>query len=159
MQEQDIEIQVWDYIDNECSSEDNARISKLITTDKIWLTKYQELLSVHHSLQTELKTEQVSSGFAATTMSKLSPKASTPQKLKPFFTWSIRAVVAFFIISISGFTIYSLSITDWTLTSYITPETSQTITDKLPSNYLVFGILIFGLLCADLLFKRNVSKL
>ena len=80
MQEQDIEIQIWDYIDGNCSSEEQLRISDLIATNSVWQKKYEEALAIHRSLQTNLELQQTSATFTDSTMSKLTP--STPQKLK-----------------------------------------------------------------------------
>ena len=56
MQQEEIEIQLWDYIDGTCSEADEQRISLLITTDKTWHDTYIELLTSHLNFQNNIIT-------------------------------------------------------------------------------------------------------
>ena len=51
-QQQNIEQQLWSYIDGLSSSEERSTIQKMIETNLEWKNKYHELIEMHQLLNT-----------------------------------------------------------------------------------------------------------
>ncbi len=108
MQQEEIELQLWEYIDGTCSADEQARISALIATDAVWKACYEDLLSFQHSLQADATPERTSANFTENVMSVLDASASRLAARKRMLTLSIRIIVAFFIMSIGLLLSYAL---------------------------------------------------
>lgn len=108
MQQEEIEIQLWEYIDGTCTPEERSRISTLIATDVLWKACYDELLSFHYSVQVDVQPQPTSPAFTEKVMSVLDVSASRLAARKRMLTLSIRVIAAFFIISIALLLSYAL---------------------------------------------------
>ena len=100
MQQEEIEIQLWEYIDGTCTAEEQGRISSLIADDATWKTCYDDLMSFHHNMRKDTMPEQPSSHFTKNVMGVLDASASRLAARKRMLTLSIRVIAAFFIVSI-----------------------------------------------------------
>lgn len=108
MQQEEIEIQLWEYIDGTCTAEQQGRISSLIADDATWKTCYDDLMSFHHNMRKNTVPEQTSSHFTKNVMGVLDVSASQLAARKRMLTLSIRVIAAFFIISIALLLSYAL---------------------------------------------------
>src|SRR5690606_32451183 len=115
MQAEDIDIQLWAYIDGTCPPEEQKRVADLIVQDTTWKSKYEELLAFHQLVQTDLTAETVSSAFTGNVMAKIAAPVAQKNKSTFILTWGIRAVAAFFIISIGAVLVYYIATADFSI--------------------------------------------
>ncbi len=108
MQQEEIEIQLWEYIDGNCTAEEQARISGLIVTDAAWKACYEDLLSFNRSVQEDAMPEATTPGFTENVMNVLDTAAQRYAARKRTLNLCIRAVAAFFIVSITLLLSYAL---------------------------------------------------
>ncbi len=108
MQQEEIEIQLWEFIDGNCTAEEQAHISGLIATDAKWKACYEDLLSFHRSVQANVQPRQTAPGFTENVMTALDASASRYAARKRMLTLSIRVIAAFFILSIVLLLSYAL---------------------------------------------------
>ncbi len=167
MKQEEIEIQLWDYIDQTCSQQDKERIAALLEKDLVWQQAYQELLQFQGSLKNNIATEKLKDGFTSKVEQAIKQTA-TPQKTYHFHNWIIKGIAAFFIISISTYFIYALIQIDWSLTNSNTAfETPKLSLPELNFSYspqllytLTFASLILILAFLDkAIFTRRTTSL
>jgi len=108
MQQEEVEIQLWEYIDGTCTAEQRGRINALITNDATWKACYEDLLSFHHNVQGDIHLHPTSPAFTEKVMGVLDVSASRLAARKRMLTLSIRVIAAFFIISIALLLSYAL---------------------------------------------------
>lgn len=164
MQAEDIEIQLWEYIDGTCNQAEKERVAALIAQDPAWKNMYEELLAFHQSVHTGIEAGQVSAEFTGKVMDKiLSPVGSNATKTS-VFTWGIRAVVAFFIISISAVLVAYVATADFS-TADPSPARGFNFDKIIPSPgsgmvnmFTAFAFLLFLLLAADSFFRNNTMR-
>lgn len=122
MQKEEIEIQLWEYIDGTCSDADKERITALLANDSEWKHIYEELTAFHNTVSNNIKTAEPSARFTASVMAGLETQ---PVKGKSYSSWVTKGIAAFFIISIGILLAYNLYTIDW--------HTSSAVTQQLPS--------------------------
>jgi hypothetical protein len=113
MKEQQIEEQLWSYIDGSATAAEKTFVEKMLAANEEWKAKYREQLELHQLLMNETELEQPSLRFTKNVMDGIAgmqPKAATSTYINPNI---IRSIAAFFIITIGGLLIYSLSQADW----------------------------------------------
>lgn len=160
MNNEEIEIQLWEYIDGTSTPEQKVQIEKHIATNGEWRDKYNELLSFNESLHTRLDVELLAKNITADVMAAINqPKTKT--KTATFFTWGIRAIAAFFVITISSLLIYSISTAEFTASA---PKLSE-FNFSLPSYakesigmIISASALIFLLMMADSFFRSKLIR-
>lgn len=108
MQQEEMEIQLWEYIDGTCTAEQQNRISALIADDATWKACYDDLISFQHSVHADALPELTTANFTENVMSVLDTSASRLAARKRMLTLSIRIIVAFFIMSIGLLLSYAL---------------------------------------------------
>ena len=91
--QEDIEIQLWAYIDGQCSAEEKQRIEKLLATDPVWKTAYADINTLHHSLQ-QAETEEPSMRFTQNTMDAIENARIAKRADKYLNSRLIRAMAA-----------------------------------------------------------------
>lgn len=170
MKEQQIEEQLWSYIDGSATASEKLFVEKMLTTDDVWKAKYTEQLELHQLLLQETELEQPSMRFTKNVMDGIAgmqPKVATRTYINKYI---IRSIAAFFIISIGGLLVYSLSLVDWNassgssdIISFSTPAVKipQFDFSKLFSN-TVFNLvlmitLVLGLMVFDGFLRRKKS--
>lgn len=100
MQQEEMEIQLWEYIDGTCTAEQRDRISALIADDATWKACYDDLMSFHHNMRTDTMPEQTTANFTGNVMGALDASASRFAARKRKLTFSFSVIAAFFIVSI-----------------------------------------------------------
>ena len=164
MPAEDIEIQLWEYIDGSCSQAEKERVAALIAQDTAWKNMHEELLAFHQSVQTDMMVVPASPEFADKVMDKiLSPAGSNATQLS-MLTWGIRAVVAFFIISISTVLVAHVATADFSITAP-SPANGFNFEKIIPSPgsgtvsmFTAFAFLLFLLLAADSFFRNKMLR-
>ncbi|WP_199137213.1 anti-sigma factor family protein [Pedobacter sp. ASV12] len=104
-----IEEQLWNYIDNNCTSEERATVEARLALDKTYQQVYQELLAVHHELSM-LELDEPSMSFTRNVMEqvKLEPrpialKTKVDQRIIGFIgAFFVLSILAVFILAIAN---------------------------------------------------------
>lgn len=171
MQREDIDIQLWEYIDGTCSQQDHERIELLIAEDEAWTTAYKELVTFNNSLNLHIPSHQAPASFVANTMHAIAAHKYKPAK-RYINTWVTKGIAAFFVLSIGSILLYTLATQiDWNITpSSATNTHYKGIGIELPSfnfdwipfggllNVLAFIAALLALVMIDKLIKHSRLK-
>jgi hypothetical protein len=114
MKEQQIEEQLWSYIDGSANASEKAFVEKMLAVHDEWKAKYKKQLELHQKLMNETELEQPPLRFTKNVMEQIAgiqPKAATSTYINKTI---IRTIAAFFIITIGTLLIYSISQINWT---------------------------------------------
>jgi hypothetical protein len=114
---EEIELQLWDYIDGTCNTADSQRISMLIKHDELWKQKYAALTALQATIADTLQLEQPSMRFSKNVMETVAAAHIAPATKKYINKGIIRAIAAFFILAIGTPIIYALATTNWSSTT------------------------------------------
>lgn len=160
MSNEEIEIQLWDYIDGLSTPKEQAQIKHLIATDIAWKNKYQELVTFNKDLQLNLEPDELSTDFAKNVMAQIHEPQAAKTKSTVFATWAIRAIAAFFIISIGLLIASYISTADFSSSTTSTlPKFKFTIPSyATKSLHTIIGgaALLFLLMMADSFFRNKL---
>lgn len=167
MQREEIDIQLWEYVDSTCSPQHRERIAALIAEDEEWNIAYQDILAFNNSLSEQLQPDETSANFVENTMKAVS--ASKPAKAY-INTWVTKGIAAFFILTIGSLLVYSLTQVSWS-SGETTSDTVSLFDDIAtpqiellwqPSSALIstmgFVVMILILALVDKLIKLNRLK-
>lgn len=163
MQQEEIEIQLWDYIDGTCSEADEQRISLLITTDKVWHDTYKELLTSHLNLQDNIIITAPSPKFTDNILQQL-PATEKTAKGKGLLNMSIKTISYFFITAVLAATSYTIFNTDWQfkkssiLSFNINIPEPQIHISNTTLLITAFIAIILLLLLADNIFRKKMQR-
>lgn len=169
MKEQQIEEQLWSYIDGSATATEKVFVEKMLAAHEEWKAKYKEQLELHQLLMNETELEQPPLRFTKNIMEQIAgmqPKAATSTYINKNI---IRSIAAFFILSISALLIYSFTQVNWSSTggSSIIPFDAKDI--RLPQfefsklinsnviNILLMITLVTGLMLFDGILRRKKS--
>ena len=108
-QNEEIEMQLWEYIDGSCPINDMQRISILIERDALWKAKYDELSVLHGSLSHSIELEQPSLRFTANIMDAVAATHVAPATKKYINKGIIRSIAALFIGMIAAVLGYAIA--------------------------------------------------
>lgn len=112
-QEQNIEQQLWAYIDGISSREERTSVEQMLQSNLAWKNKYHELMEVHQ-LMNSSELELPSMRFTKNVMeeiAKLHIAPATKNYINKKIIWSI---AGFFFTLIAVFLIYGFSQVEWT---------------------------------------------
>lgn len=107
-----MEGQLWDYIDGISSSEERSVIDKLIRENREWREKYEELLQLH-ALIASAETEAPSLRFTKNVMEEITRQQIAPATRNYINKKIIWGIAFFFLALISGFILYAFSQVNW----------------------------------------------
>jgi hypothetical protein len=110
---QQIEEQLWSYIDGSAAASEKTFIEQMIAAHDEWKVKYKEQLELHQLLMKETELEQPSLRFTKNVMDNIAgmyPKPATSTYINKYI---IRSIAAFFIFTIAALLIYSFSQLNW----------------------------------------------
>jgi len=113
MNREEIEIQVWEYIDGACSGADKERIANLITTDAAWIEAFNELSALHQNIGAGLETAEPSLRFSKNVMEAIDTVKFAPSARGHINQWIIRGIAAVFIAGILTMLVYGFSLAHW----------------------------------------------
>src|SRR5512147_1306829 len=112
MNQQNIEQQLWSFIDGSSSKEEISAIEKLLESNLEWKNKYHELLDVHQLLKSA-ELEQPSLRFTKNVMEEIAKYHIAPATKKYINKRVIWGIAAFFFTLIIGFLAYGFGQVDW----------------------------------------------
>jgi hypothetical protein len=110
--EQDIEKQIWEFIDGHCDDAEKAFLVQQIAENPVWSDKYKELRRVHEMLQNE-ELEMPSLRFTKNVMDEIAQYNVAPATKNYINKSVIRGIFAFFLVMIGGLFIYFVSQIHW----------------------------------------------
>lgn len=111
-QQENIEQQLWSYIDGFSSGEQKTAVEKLIASNLEWKNMYHELLEVH-KLMSASDLEQPSMRFTKNVMEEIAKLHIAPATKNYINKKIIWGIASFFITLIVGFLIYGFAQVDW----------------------------------------------
>ncbi len=164
MEQNELEIQLWNYIDGTCSIADGERIRILLATDEQVKRQYEELMSFQ-TLLNATETEEPSLRFAKNVMEAVAKTTVAPAASKYVNPFVLRGIATFFIVSIVALIAYAFANVHTTSASAIKlPEMNLGAlhAEKVFSStfiYIVLGVnVIAGLVLADLFLRRRSHR-
>lgn len=110
--EQEMEKQIWEFIDGRCSDTEKAFIVQQLAENPVWNDKYRELLRVHELLRKE-ELEMPSLRFTKNVMDEIAQYSVAPATRNYINKNVIRGIFAFFGIMIGGLFIYFVGQIHW----------------------------------------------
>lgn len=111
--QQQIEQQLWYYIDGTLSEKEKTFIEQLLQTNEEWKLSYAELLDIHQLMQSHLELEEPSMRFRQNVMEAIAINhiaPATKSYLNKKIIWSIGG---FFVIMLTGFVVYAFAQVKW----------------------------------------------
>jgi len=115
---EDIEMQLWCYIDGTLTDTANhQKIAYLIVHDDIWKQKYQELSALHISLSMHMDDDMPSMSFGRNVMEAIAQNEIAKPAGKYINLTIIRSIAAMFIVGLAVCLIYACAKANWTLPS------------------------------------------
>ncbi len=108
-QNEEIERQIWEFIDGTCNETDKVRISTLVATDAVWIQLYNELAILHSMIPEHLETEQPSMRFTQNVMEAVATTQIAPATKKYINKSIIRGIAAIFMIMLTAIFGYALA--------------------------------------------------
>jgi len=165
-QTDDIEMQLWEYLDDTCTSADRQRIDMLLQNDPEWQKKLGELSALHVTLAGSMELEQPSLRFSKNIMDMVGHTHIAPAAKKYINYTIIRSIAAFFIIAIISVLIYALATTNRATSApdalsrlYSTPNINFTGFFTSSMFNIIVGInIILGLLLVDAWLRRKRAE-
>lgn len=158
-QEQNIEQQLWSYIDGDSSSEERSLIDKLLQSNLEWKNKYNELLEIHQ-LMKAAELEQPSLRFTKNVMEKIAQYSIAPATKNYINKRIIWGIATFFITLITGFLIYGFAQIDWNAQgdTSLPVDLSQVDFSKIFNNNFVNGFMMVNVLLGLVLLDRILAN-
>jgi len=108
-----IEEKIWNYIDGNCSAEEQQAMDILIATDEVYKRKYHELskLNVEFSC---MELDEPSMGFSYKVMETIRTENAMKPLKAAIDKRIIKGIAAFFVVSIAALLIFALANVSWT---------------------------------------------
>ena len=112
-QQQNIEQQLWAYIDGFSSKEEKSAVEKMLESNLEWKSKYHELLEVHQLINSA-ELEHPSMRFTKNVMEEIARYHIAPATKNYINKRIVWGIATFFITVVTGFLIYGFGQVDWT---------------------------------------------
>ncbi|HYK47633.1 MAG TPA: hypothetical protein VEV83_20790 [Parafilimonas sp.] len=165
MNEQQIEIRLWNYIDGELSAEEKHEIEQKLNNDSKWRQTYDQLLELNESIHSDLKLEDPPMRFSSNVMEQLSKMQVAPGAKTYINKKIITALASFFVLLIGGLLIYVTTQVNWataTTEKFGFDLRTVDITRHLNSqviNVLLSMLVVLMLMLVERYVSTNLAKL
>ncbi|HEX3166817.1 MAG TPA: hypothetical protein VHQ93_11205 [Chitinophagaceae bacterium] len=158
-QQQNIEQQLWSYIDGLSTNEERSTIQKMIETNLEWKNKYHELIEMHQMLNVA-ELEQPSMRFTKNIMEEIAKLHIAPATKNYINKKIIWGITGFFITLISVFLIYGFAQVDWNFQDDSKPlvDLSTFNIGKFFNNNFVNGFMMVNVLLGLVLLDRVLAN-
>ena len=158
-QQQNIEEQLWSYIDGFSSEEERSAIEKLLQSNLEWKNKYHELLDAHQ-LMKSAELEQPSMRFTKNVMEQIAKYHIAPATKTYINKKIIWGIGAFFITMIIGFLIYGLGQINWNVSgdTKLPVDLSKVDYSKIFNNSYVNIFMMINVLLGLVLLDRVLAN-
>ena len=159
---EEIEMQLWEFIDGTCTGAEKEHIAQLIANDAVWQEKFDELTALQEVIAARMELEQPSMRFSKNVMEAVSHVKIAPATKKYINYNIIKAIAAFFILAIAGTLGYAVFTANWQSTpsapTLLPGLTKFNFTGLFDSNFfnIVIAVnVILGLLLVDIFLRRR----
>ncbi len=153
-----IEEKLWDYIDGNCTPNEQKAISLLIETDKAYKDKYNELLQLNREFNS-MELDEPSMPFTYNVMEAIRIEQAQKPLKATINTFIIKGIAAFFLLSITGLLIASISAMGWSADTQTTYSLKMTDLNSLLNsrvlNIFLFLDTVIGLLFVDTYLRKR----
>jgi regulatory protein YycI of two-component signal transduction system YycFG len=160
LEEDEIEVKLWEYIDGVAKADEMSAIEKLVQENAEWKAKYQELLEVHQSLNL-VELEQPSLRFTKNVMEEIARLQIAPAAKQYINSKIIWGIGGFFITVIVSFLVYGLAQIDWSTSQSVNTGVLDKITDadytKVFNNTFVNVFIMLNVVLGLMLFDRYLN--
>jgi len=160
LEEDEIEVKLWEYIDGLAKADEISAIEKLVQENAEWKAKYQELLEVHESLNL-VELEQPSLRFTKNVMEEIARLQIAPAAKQYINSKIIWGIGGFFITVIVSFLVYGLAQIDWSTSQSVNTGVLDKITDadytKVFNNTFVNVFIMLNVVLGLMLFDRYLN--
>lgn len=132
-----VEEKIWNYIDGNCSAEEQQAMDILIATDDVYKRKYHELSKLNIDFSCMMELDEPSMGFNYKVMETIRTENARQPLKATIDKRIIRGVAAFFVLSILALLVFAMANVGWTKTGASHPM-FQAMDIKMPQlgNYL-----------------------
>ena len=162
-QEQNIEQQLWAYIDGISSDEERTTIEKMLQSNLEWKNKYHELLELQQLLNTT-ELEQPSMRFTKNVMEKIAQYHIAPAAKNYINKKIIWGIAGFFLTLICAFLIYGFAQIDWNfqdnskpLIDFSTFDMGKVFNNNFVNVFMMINVLL-GLVLLDRVLANKRKK-
>ena len=114
MQMQQIEEQLWNYIDGTASKEEIMFVERMIASDPVWKNQYNQLRQLNQLLVKDMELEEPSMRFSKNVMEQIIGLQPARPAVQYINKKIIRSIAAIFIFTIAAFIIYGFAKIQWT---------------------------------------------
>ena len=161
-QEQNIEQQLWAYIDGISSNEERTSIEKMLQSNLEWKNKYHELMDIHQLVNTT-ELDHPSMRFTKNVMEEIAKLHIAPATKNYINKKIIWGIAGFFFTLIGVFLIYGFSQVEWTTGtdskySIDFSRLSQVDYSKIFNNNFVNGFMMLNVLLGLVLLDRVLAN-
>lgn len=162
-----IEEKLWDYIDGNCSAEEQQAIKALIESDEIYSNKYQQLLAINADFE-ELELEEPPMAFTFRVMEAVRAEEALVPLKASINKNIIRGITGIFVLIISSILIYALFSVNWSeghaaqsvidlkLPSVKVPEVKPSLSGVFIKGFVFFDVVV-GLFIFDYFLRKPRS--
>jgi len=159
-----IEEQLWNYIDGTCTADEQNTINKLIASDEAVRIKYQELLTLNKEFAT-MELDEPSMAFTynvieaiRTEQAQVPLKATVNKRI-------IMGIAIFFMVTLTGFLVFAFTKMDFAAMGSVNlgvkvpanfkmPEVSTAFSKPLVEGFMFFDV-VLGLFLFDAYLRRK----
>jgi len=158
-QQQNIEQQLWSYIDGLSSANERSATENLIATNLDWRNKYHELLEVHQLINSS-ELEQPSLRFTKNVMEQIAHLHIAPATKNYINKKVIWGIAAFFITVLVAFVIYGFAQMDWNFQDNSKPivDFSKVDYGRIFNNNLVNAFMFVNIVLGFFLLDRFLAN-
>ena len=165
-QQENIEQQLWSYIDGFSSAQERTALERSIATNLEWKNKYHELLEVHQ-LMSSSELEQPSMRFTKNVMEKIAQYHIAPATKNYINKKIIWGIAGFFVTLFAVFVIYGFAQVNWAssnssnlpidLSKILQVDYSRIFSNNFVNGFLMVNVLI-GLVLLDSVLNNKRKK-
>lgn len=156
-----IEEQLWNYIDGNCTAEEIAQIKARLLVDEQYQKVYEDLLAVNRSLN-QLDFEEPSMSFNRNVMEQVNLEIKPVALKTKVDNRIVYSIMAFFLLSMLSIVGYVISQSDVNFSASLSKINFQFDTEKIltPTFIKVFFItdVILLLLFIDSYFRKGMTQ-
>ncbi|MCD6063505.1 MAG: hypothetical protein K0R82_1416 [Flavipsychrobacter sp.] len=159
MQQQfeDMDMQLWEYLDGSCSETERQRIAQLISSNEVWRTKYDELQSMQTEL-TGMETHHPSMRFTANVMDNIAGAKVAVATARYLNDWVVKGIAAFFLLMLASAVVYSIIGANWAGSNAGTLDIPTFINSDALTGLMFVNIILSLMIIDKLVNKRRIQK-
>lgn len=156
-----IDQTLWNYIDGNCTTEEQLAVSLLIESDHTYRLKYQELLLLDKRFE-EIELDEPPMAFTYNVIEAIRTEQSLIPLKSAFNKRIVLGIAAFFIFTLFGLLIFTITRLDWSLAGNLSVNIPVGLKVSIIKNYVngpvLQGFLFFDTILALYLLDNYIRK-